>query len=182
MEAKDIWELSLATATTLFAAGAAWMAFAEFRRSRIHREEDLRWKQAEAAKAIIDEWLDDKKAYDFCRMIEYENRNFKNEEGKDFLSKRSLIEEALTDEDETTMSKKEVNKRYIRDCCDSFLYYTEMMNQGREGHLYLLENLLFPLTYYLRRMQEKGIYETVTKYARKYSYHGAGRLFDEIMK
>jgi hypothetical protein len=182
MGPKDVWDLVLNGATVLFAGAAAWKAFAEFRLSRIQRKEDLRWKQAESAKTIIDEWMDDKRAYDFCKMIEYDNRSFKNEEGHEFFTDTEFIKEALNDKDEkTARSKREVDKRCIRDSCDSFLYYTEMMNQGREGNLYLLENLLFPLRYYLERMQEKKIYQTVRGYACDNKYKGSVKLFGEIL-
>jgi len=182
MRAKDIWDLILDGVTVLIAVGAAWKAFAEFKLSRIQRKEDLRWRQAESAKTIIDEWMDDKRAYNFCKMIEYDNRSFKNEEGEEFFTDTEFIKEALNDKDETTArSKREVDKRCIRDCCDSFLYYTEMMYQGREGNLYLLENLIFPLSYYLKRMQKKEIYGTVKEYASDNRYNGSVKLFGEIL-
>src|SRR4026208_242945 len=100
MNTKETWDVILHIATVLIAAGAAWKALIEFKLNRIQRKEDLRWKQAESAKTIIDEWMDDKRAYDFCRMIEYDHRAFKNEEGEYFFSNKDFIIEALTDKDE----------------------------------------------------------------------------------
>jgi len=174
-------DLSLKFLTVLFAGVTVWRALAEYKQNRIQREKDLRWKQAEAAKKIIDEWLEEPLAFNVCKMIEYENRYFTNEEGKKFHVNTELIKLALSiEQDDNHLNQ--VNNRYVRDAFDSFLYYCELMNQGLQSQLYLIEDLKFPLNYYLLKMKEKKLFDCVAKYAKENLYNGALRLFERMSK
>lgn len=182
IETKDILDLSLKLGTLVFVGLTALKALNEFKYNREQRKLDIKWKQAEAAKNLIDEWMDDEEAYAFCKMVEYENRKFRNEDGHKFISNTSLIKQALGNKDAETNSSSEVNERYIRDVCDSFLYYTELMHQRVKSNLYLLKNLRFPLNYYLGRMKEQGIYDAVVKYASESGINGSIILFNKLNK
>jgi hypothetical protein len=181
MTTKETWDVILSIATVLIAAGAAWKALLEFKLNRIQRMEDLRWKQAEAAKKLIDEWLTDEEAYDFCKMLEYENRVFINENGDRFSVNNDLITSALTTEDENINIPHEVNRRFVRDCLDAFLYFTELMQQGLQSNLYLLENLKFPLGYYVKKMKEVKLYQSINEYAKRYGYDDSIKLLSNFI-
>lgn len=178
----DQIELILKIVTVVFAGLAAWKALAEFRLNRIQRKNDLRWKQAEAAKKLIDEWMDDSESYKFCKMVEYENRNFKNEEGRDFTVNYNLIRAALNEDGSEIKTEEEVNKRSMRDWFDSFLYYTELMQQGVESGLYCLKNLKYPLRYYLKKMKDVELYRSVVNYANKYGFTDSIKLFNDLLE
>lgn len=175
-------DLGLKIITVSFAGFAAWKAYTEFQLSRVQRRDDLLWKQAEAAKKLIDEWMTDEEAFAFCKMIEYEGRTFKNENEDPFVVNNKLIIAALNDEKENMHTRGEVNLRYIRDCLDSFLYYTELAQQGIENKLYLLRNLKFPLRYYLSKLQKVNLYETVVEYAKENGYKDSIALFRAVLK
>jgi len=175
------WDLLLKGATVLIGGFTLYKAFKEFRDSRNQRAADLHWRQAEAAKKLIDDWMDDKMSHDFCKMIEYDDREFENEEKQKFLTDAKKINEALLDDEVTRKTKLEVDKRYIRDCCDTFLYFTEMMSQGEKNKLYRLNDILFPLCYYLDRMKYRGIYEAVKKYAKGNGFCCQDNLFDRVL-
>ena len=180
METKDILDLSFKAGTVIFAAITVWKALKELRDNHEQRRNDLKWKQAEAAKNLIDAWMGNKEAFSFCRMIEYENRSFINEEGNEFHCNVGLIIKALNNDAKEIINSVDADERYIRDTCDAFLYYTELMNQGLESNLYLLKNLIFPLRYYLQRMNQKGLYDTVINYASRNGFRGSINLFNEL--
>jgi hypothetical protein len=168
-------------ATVLLGIVTIWKALKEFAHNRRQREIDLAWRQSEAAKKIIDDWMDDDESHDFCKMIEYNKRKFINEQGDEFWTDTDTIRNAIISVDADYSDKIEVNKRSIRDRCDSFLYFTEMMSQGERNNLYRLQDLVFPLRYYLKRMADKELYEPLREYARTNKFSCQDKLFDRIL-
>ena len=74
---KDYVQMLVWIVTSVGAAIAAWKAIAEMRKANIermeartNRERDLRWRQAEAGKKLIDELLSNSKAADALRILD----------------------------------------------------------------------------------------------------------------
>jgi hypothetical protein len=112
------------------------------------RKLELRWKQAEAAKKMLDEMLTDQGAQAAMTMLDWDDLEFEIKPGvkaniweKDYVS-------ALRTKD-LDFSDKEA---YIRSCFDNLFYYMAMMDHYINSGLVLLEDVVFPLDYYLAIM------------------------------
>jgi hypothetical protein len=119
----------------------------ELQLTREQRERDLRWKQAEAAKELNDEMLDDPEARTALEMLDDDGREFDLP-----LSKQSLrithkdLQHALNPENDDS-DKKLAD---IRDCFDSLFYYFALLEHHINSTLVLHEDVAFPLDYYVR--------------------------------
>jgi hypothetical protein len=112
------------------------------------RKLELRWKQAEAAKKMLDEMLSDPAAQAAMTMLDWNDLDFEIKPGvkakiweEDYM--RALRTENLD------FSDKEA---YIRRCFDNLFYYMAMMEHYIKSGLVLLEDVVFPLDYYLAIM------------------------------
>ena len=112
------------------------------------RRLELRWKQAEAAKKMLDEMLEDPLAKAAMTMLDWDDLEYDIKtnvyawiQQEEYL--RALRTKGLD------FSDKEA---YIRNCFDSLFYFMAMMEHYIKSDLVLLEDIAFPLDYYLKIM------------------------------
>src|SRR5581483_6423003 len=111
---------------------AAFKGIDEFRQNRILRERDLRWKQANAAKSLMDELFDDFKAKQATVMLDYEEREYEFNGSKQNIERKDVIH-ALTRNTDENPTTKDI---FIRDCFDNFLYYIDLLEQSINNTLF----------------------------------------------
>lgn len=111
---------------------------------------ELRWKQAEAAKKLLDEMLTDPDAGNAMRMLDWADTKFEVEPGLRVVIEVEDYVKALRISD-FDFDDKEL---YIRDSFDSLFYYMAMIEHYIQSDLVRLEDVLFPLDYYVRIMNE----------------------------
>lgn len=73
---KDILDLVFKGLGTIGGLTAAFTAIKQMRLNRKIRARDLRWKQTEAAKKLMDELVSNPKAKDATRMLDWPERNY----------------------------------------------------------------------------------------------------------
>jgi hypothetical protein len=122
----------------------------EVRLGREQRERELRWKQAEAGKALNDEMLTDPTAWPALQMLDYDGLEFelpsKRRTSIDYPDLKFALnpDNSLTDE-------KQI---YIRECFDSLFYYMAMLQHYISSTLILTDDVAFPLDYYVPLLAE----------------------------
>lgn len=107
---------------------------------------ELRWKQAEAAKKLLDEMLTDTRAVAAMKMLDWNDLEFEVKPGlklpvweKDYL-KALRVSNLAFDDKET----------FIRDCFDSLFYFMAMIEHYIHSDLVRVEDVAFPLDYYMK--------------------------------
>jgi hypothetical protein len=119
----------------------------ELRLTREQRERDLRWKQAEAGKALNDEMLEDPRAWLALQMLDYPGRTFKLlPSEKTVVVTHDDVRRALDPVTQTSEDKL----LDIRDCFDSFFYYLAAFEHRIQNTLILPEDVAYPMEYYVR--------------------------------
>ena len=130
------------------------------KQNRLQRERELkqskaelRWKQAEAAKKILDEMLSSSGAKAAMQMLDWNDVEFETAPGKrEMIWEKDYIK-ALRTKD-LNFTDKEV---FIRNSFDTLFYYMAMMEHYVKSDLVLLEDVSFPLDYYLKIMNRNNI-------------------------
>jgi hypothetical protein len=109
----------------------------------------LRWKQAEAAKKILDEMRADENAASAMKMLDWNDVEFEVAPGKrEVIWEKDYVKALRTKNLDFT--EKEM---FTRNCFDSLFYYMARMEHYVKSDLVLLEDVAFPLDYYLNTMK-----------------------------
>jgi hypothetical protein len=131
--------------TAVGAIVAAFKLWSELRLGRKQREQELRWKQAEAGKSLNDEMLEDPLAKAAMQMLDYAGTSFELPSGKQETIAISDLRVALDPKNKATGGKY----LYIRQCFDSLFYYMATMEHYTACKLIISEDIAFPLEYYV---------------------------------
>lgn len=133
---------------------AAFKAISELRENRIQRIKELRWKQANLAKELLDEMFEDKYSMAAMLMLDWDGREFNIVEGKNEEISYDELPAALTT-DADSMKKGFYQKQvFIRDCFDRFFYHLDRLEWCIKTDLILFEDVSFPTSYYIERMKK----------------------------
>ena len=125
----------------------------EQRQNREQRERELnqsqlelRWKQAEAAKKLLDEMLTDTRAVAAMQMLDWNDLEFEVKPG----IKLSVWEKDYLQALRISNLKFDDKETYIRNCFDSLFYFMAMIEHYIHSDLVRLEDIAFPLDYYIK--------------------------------
>jgi hypothetical protein len=142
-----------------------WKTLEEFRKQRNQREAELLWNQAEAAKKIQDEMVDDPQADAAMKMLDWLRRDYELADKTIQPISTSEAMYALRTEN-FAFSKSEV---FVRDSFDALLYYLQLFEHYIESGLVRFEDTTFPLGYYVDKMAEhrEPISNFITTYYEK---------------
>ncbi len=162
--AWTLWIQSLSwLGVFLTAIVAAFKFFSEQRHNREQRarelkqsELELRWKQASSGKALLDELLTDVNAQAAMRMLDWDDLEYEVTRGKlETISEADYLKALRTTN--LNFSDKE---KYIRNCFDSLFYFMAMFEHYTRSQLVALEDVAFPLDYYIRIMnRNRAVFE-----------------------
>jgi hypothetical protein len=145
------WLQASAWVATAIAAGVTALKFwSELRLGREQRERDLRWKQAEAAKTLNDEMLDDAESKLALEMLDYTGRSFQFPSGRSSVVTHEDLRQAFDPANPATVDKL----ADIRYCFDGLYYYFATLQHHIKSTLILPEDVAFPLDYYVPLIAE----------------------------
>lgn len=140
------------------------------KREALRLESDARWRQAQAAKELNDEMLDDPFAWQALQMLDYPSEEAEVGPLK-FVASADSIRGALS---VGSLDKNDAPGRAIRRCFDSFFYYLAVFQHHIDNQLVVASDLAFPSTYYLKRL---GKFKAeVDAYLGKYQIEGAQKF------
>jgi hypothetical protein len=119
----------------------------ELRQGREQRAKDLRWRQAQAGKALNDEMLDDPEAAVALQMLDFDGRAFKFPSGDVHRVSHDQVRRILDPRNENKDLSQ--NDLYVRDCFDGLFYYFATLEHYVRSTLVLRDDIAFPLDYYV---------------------------------
>lgn len=165
--AKELWELwsfKAAVVTTLITIMSA-VATGGFAVWQWRRE--LRWKQAELARTMLDEIFDYGPSNDAWRMVDGEE-SYKDEKGVEYRITMDQVRRGLPKPWNNDAAGPDV---YIRWCFDALFYYLERLEQSVQIKLVCMEDLAAPTSYYIALMaKDKKLFQD---YAALIRFNGA---------
>jgi hypothetical protein len=144
----------------------------ELKLNRIQREEELKWKRAQAAKDLNDKMLADPSALNARLMIDYQS-------GRDFMlpGASSPITIATKDVVQALTQRHSPGTivpaldRFIRDAFDELLYQMGILEHYISRELIEFEDIRHPIDYYVHRMKEVGLQVPVQDYIEHYHFY-----------
>jgi hypothetical protein len=135
------------------------------------RVEDLKWRRAQAAKALNDEMMADPRAHDALLMIDYPSGR-PYELAKDCVEtvtgSQVLTSLALRPKPGETLSGVD---RFVRDAFDELLYRIGILEHYIDRDLVREADVIHPIDYYVRRMKDVGLWDAVQAYIEDYHFY-----------
>jgi hypothetical protein len=131
------------------------------------REVELRWKQAELARQLLDEIFDYGPSNDAWRMVDGEEA-YKDNDNNEYRIGMDLVRRALPKPWNDDSHGPEV---YVRWCFDALLYYLERLEQCVQIKLVRFEDLAASTSYYIKLMAKDK--KLIQDYAEAIGFHGA---------
>jgi hypothetical protein len=152
----------------------------EVRQSREIRQQEFRWKQADAAKELIEKMSADKNARCAMKMLDWENRQF-DDNGRQTapisaaLMMSSLRVSNMPQPDPLVFTPDEV---FVRDCFEALFDEYERFENYVRINLINFEDVKFPIGYYVRLMaHNKRVFHA---FLQTYGYELALGLLDRF--
>jgi hypothetical protein len=165
------WVETASWAAAIVGVGfAVFKGLQEVRESRAQRERELRWKQAAAARELLNELFDWEQAWFALQMLERDGRVFAMPEGGHLRVTAADYRRALSKRDDSIDDKDQ----YLRDCFDSLFYYFGLFEHYIMRGLVQYEDLASPIHYYLRRLTMH--LDVVVPYLKDYDFDRTERF------
>jgi len=175
MEIKDIGQFIFWGASIVGIGFAVWKGLGEFRRSREQREQELRWKKADAARSLIHDLFNNPRSQNAAWMLDYDGRTFDIGERKIKVT-REILRNALRTDNLESLNDVEF---FIRDCFDDFFFLVDLMNHAWTSKLIDLDDVKFHFDYYVIDCMKREA-TVLDAYMERYGYKGAMSLFKKI--
>lgn len=147
----NLWQVGtwiVAVFGGLTAAGLGIWQAVENRRQRVR---ELRWKQAESAKRLIDEMFHEELSNFATLMLDSWSRMYPIPQAGEVKIAWEDILEALKVE---RFANEDPKNDFVRDCFDMFFYYLDRFEHLIQAELTTFEDLRTPLQYYVDMMAE----------------------------
>jgi hypothetical protein len=138
---------------------AAFKAIHELRQSRKQRDEELRWKQANVAKQLLDElFVQNDYSENAVLMLDWNRGKRDYIVGKEsILISYDDVLAALGKEQSESLSKKDM---YIRECFDFFFYFIDRIQHYININLTNSDDVQTPLKPYAKKIKaHREVYE-----------------------
>ena len=169
MSIQDKFDIVVKSVAVLGGLIAAFRVIYELRQNTRQRQQELRWRQANSAKELINRLEESQLASDAMIMFDWTGREFeiapKVFEAISFHDVKKALR--ITN---TVFSDKET---YIRDCTDAFLFEMEFMEQAIRNDLTQFKDLIFPMKYCIDSMKQHDIYDSFVEFVKEYGYTGS---------
>lgn len=153
---------------------AAFKAIRELKENREQRARELNWKQAAAAKELVDDLQADARANDAMTMLDWSGRRFLVGD-KEIVVTTERMTQALRTDQTDAFQPDEV---FIRDCFDHLFFHLDRMGHFVEGGLVRHEDVAYPLQYYVRRMVDFA--DVFDSFLAAYGYERARELLQQL--
>lgn len=147
---------------------AAFKAIHELRQNRKHRIEELRWKQANVAKQLLDELFSHDYSENAVLMLDWNKGKREYAIGNEsmVISYPDVLT-ALDKEQSDSLSEKEM---YIRECFDFFFYFVDRIKHFIDINLTSIDDVKGPLKPYARKIKaHRELYDNFMA-AQEYEY------------
>jgi len=157
---KDLLQITTALIAVIGGLIAAFKAVYEIRLNREHRKMELRWRQANLARQILDDAFASDYFTNAMLMLDSSGRKYKIDEGiMEPIYYEDII--AALSEKTTIFSDKPV---YIRDCFDYFFFYLNRIEQFVETNLIFIDDIRYPFSFYAKKMmKDQQVFESYMK-------------------
>lgn len=165
---KDVFQ----AAAWIVAAGAGlfgiWRAIVEMRYSTDQRNVDLRWRQAETAKKILDELRTDYAARSALMMLDWNGRAYVYEGTATGPVTHDKRRESLRTVN--TIFSPEDLATFIRDAFDSLFDHFERIEHFIRIELIRFEDVKEPLSYHVRKLAHSDERPTIENFLKVYEF------------
>lgn len=118
-------------------------ALDEQQQATVQRREELRWKQAAAAKSLNDEMLEDPQAGTAFRLLDYPSAPIQVDAKEVTITAQEILR-AL----DPSIPARDATSRTIREAFDALFYYLATMEHYVASSLVLPVDVAYPLDYY----------------------------------
>jgi hypothetical protein len=141
----------------------------------LQREQELRWKQAELARTMLDGIFDYDASNDAWRMVDGETEGYNDSRGNSHHIDMNLVRASLPGDWNDDSGGPQV---YVRWCFDALFYVLEQLEHSVELGILRFEDLEAPLAYYVALMaKDKKIFQD---YAERIRFHRAVLLMERF--
>jgi hypothetical protein len=139
-------------------------------------QKDLRWRQTVEAQRAIRRMLDDTQASDAMTMLDWDGQKFSIAERPTRVTHAEIIEALAPGRGEFT----EV-QAFVRDRIDALLAHLELIQQGIEAEIFTLDDIAFPIDYYIDQMENNIGIEIVKRYIQAFNFPRSERIIVSIL-
>lgn len=155
---------------------AAFKTIQELQQSRRQRDEELRWKQANIAKQLLDELFDHEYSENAVLMLDW-NKGKREYvvRGESLIISYKDVLEALKKEQSDSLSDKEM---YIRECFDFFFYFVDRIKHYININLINFDDIKAPLKSYAKKITFDG--EVYYSFMQAQEYEYADKLLKQL--
>jgi hypothetical protein len=153
---------------------AAFKAVREMRENREQRQRELSWRQASAAKELIDSLQADARANDAMTMLDWSGRPFMVGDERFVVTTEGMVNALRTDQ-ARPFDGEEV---FIRDCFDHLFFHLDRIGHFVHEGLVRFEDVGYPLEYYVRQMADRV--SVFTGFMSAYGYRRALQLLERL--
>ncbi len=162
---------------------AAFKTIQELQQSRQQRCEELRWKQANIAKQLLDELFGHEYSENAVLMLDWNKGKREYVVGneslmisyKDVITALKKEHSDLTREPSDSLSEKEI---YIRECFDFFFYFVDRIKHYININLINFDDIKAPLKSYARKINDNG--EVYYSFMQAQEYEYAEKLIKQL--
>ena len=138
------------------------------------RARELRWSQTKTGQELVDKMLDDKKAFDALRMVDWESPTFSIKGQPETVINLEEVRIALNTEN-ADLDDKRV---YIRECFDRLFYHMGKIERALNNELVRFQDISYPLDFYVGIFRnEKETFDVIEKYMTALRHREAMSLF-----
>lgn len=160
---------------------AASNVIIQLKQNREQRKKELRWRQANVAKEILDDLFSHPQAQDAVLILDWSDRNREYEIKKktnQTISYNEVIN-ALNKNDKSDLTDKEV---FIVDCFDWFFYLIDRIEHYIDNRLITFEDVNAPLKRYADkiRVDKEDKYKIYKEFMEKNNYNMAVKFFERF--
>jgi hypothetical protein len=157
-------DLNLVTKWLAIATG--FLGIITFIFSIIQRKRELRWKQAELARKLIDDLFNDEDASQALYILDDVNRPYKDCDGTPMNASRSDLMRSINNS--LTGARLDQREESIIFNVDSLLYFLNRIDLSLKSKLIVFDDIVAPFDYYLSLMRQDK--EAFTNYMKKVGY------------
>jgi hypothetical protein len=140
-------------------------------------QKDLRWRQTVEAQRAIRTMLDDKEAFDAMTMLDWDGQEF-SIRGQSIAVTHAEIRESLA----PSRGGFTDVQAFVRDKMDALLAHLELIQQGIEAKIYTLDDVAFPIDYYIEQMNNNIGLGAFKQYITAFNFPRSGKLIDSILR
>jgi len=179
---NKLWKDRIEVVTWIFGVigvlVAASIGIMQMRETRLQRAEELRWKQANLGRELVEKMLDADDAASALQMLDWGDQGHEYEIKKGQKVKIDIgdVPHALR-LDESHKSDKDV---YIRECFDALFFHVNQLERSLRTNVLRFEDVQFPLNYYAEKML--GRKEVFEEYMKKFGDKEALAFFQRYEK